>query len=39
MSPISLSQLEEPNNLTMDLYFYVKLPHLVSNYRVQLPTL
>ena len=38
MSPISLSQLEDPNNITIDLYFNVHLPQLVFNYRVQLST-
>jgi len=38
MSPISLSHLEDPNNLTIDLSFNVHLPHLVPNPRVQLPT-
>lgn len=38
MPPISISHLEDPNNLTNDLSFNVHLPHLVSNSRVQLPT-
>ena len=36
LSPISLSQLEDHNNITNDFYFNVLLPHLVFNYLVLL---